>query len=116
MNPTQFGILVGIAGVLLTALTALIVAVVRKPVTVTDLWAENRSLRNDMDAMDKKFTVYLKAISTRQQIVGEGFLALSDTVEEAKVQLIFTPDRQKRIQAAREALADDLVWPTLGAT
>lgn len=115
MSPLEFGALMAGCGVILTALTALIVAVVRKPVAVTDLWTENRSLRSDMDAMDKKFTDRLDIVVARQQTVGEGFIALSDTVEEAKVKLVFTAERQKKIQAARTIIMDDLNWPTVGA-
>lgn len=115
MNSLEFGALMAACGVVLTALTALIVAVVRKPVAVTDLWTENRSLRSDMDAMDAKFTSRLDTVLERTQILGDGFIALSDTVEEAKVKLVFTADRQKKIQAARSIIMDDFNWPTAGA-
>lgn len=112
MSPTQFGIVIALGGSILIALSAIIVAVIRKPVAVTDLWTENRNLRADMDAMDAKFTDRLNIIVKRQQAVGEGFIALSDTVEEAKVKLVFTAERQQKIQAARVIVMDDLDWQT----
>lgn len=99
-----------IAAAILALIGVVLGVVLRKPVQITELWTENRQLRSDMDAMDQKFTRKLRQIVAGQQIVGKGFVALSETVEEAKVKLTYTPERFKAIEAAREYLANDSDW------
>lgn len=113
----------GWVGPTVTILAALIVlmgvvlgVVLRKPVAVTDLWTENRSLRADMNALDKKYTEKFNVIVANQQTIGEGFIALSDTVEEAKVKLAFTPERSAAIEKARTLIYGDSMWESLTRT
>lgn len=115
-------------GAALLALFGVVLAVVlRKPVQVTELWTENRGLRSELDemhdenskmrsdynAMDLKFTSQLRQVLRGQQIVGGGFVALSETVEEAQVKLNYTPERKRKIEAARDFLANEAEWPTI---
>lgn len=124
-DPNALPSWVGPAVVILASILALVGiilgVVLRKPVQVTELWNENRSLhkditemRADYNAMDLKFTQKIKQVIQGQQIVGDGFIALSETVEEAKVKLVYTPDRRQKIEAARQYLASDIDWPTVG--
>lgn len=117
-DPNALPSWVGPAVVILASMLALVGiilgVVLRKPVQVTELWNENRSLRSDMDAMDLKFTQKIRQVIQGQQIVGDGFIALSETVEEAKVKLVYTPARRQKIDAARQYLASDTDWPTVG--
>lgn len=108
---------VGPTVLIVTAVIALIggilVARTRRPVGITDLWAENRSLRNDMNEMDRKFTARIGQVVDRQQVIGKGFVALSNGIERAKVKPILQDGEQELIDAARAAIDTDLEWNTV---
>ena len=111
--PGWVGPVVAISAALIVAISAVLVARTRKPVGITDLWAENRSLRADMDAMDLKFTARIGDVVERYQAVGEGFVVVSDVLEQAHIRPTFTSAQQSKIDAARRAIATDLDWPTI---
>jgi hypothetical protein len=111
--PGWVGPTVTILGALIVLMGVILGVVLRRPVAITDLWAENRSLRADMTAMDLKYSDKFKELASHQQTIGEGFIALSDTVEEAKVKLAFTPERSAAIEKARTLIYGDSLWESL---
>ena len=68
----------------LTGIVTLVVRLARTPVEVRDLWAENRALRADIEALSVKVDSLIEDRETQlsvNRIMGEGFDALSNYVE-----------------------------------
>jgi hypothetical protein len=105
---------------LITTLGLLVVRKLRGPVTVQDLWAENRQLRTDLDAVSQKvdgLVRYRETQLTVNRIMGEGFDALSGYVErtsaEAGVKPEFTSAEHDAVERARALRSNDELWNTL---
>lgn len=98
-----------------SATALIIVRRVRGPVTIQDLWAENRQLRTDLDAVSVKVD---RLIGDRDEkhrvnrIIGDGFDAFEHAIERAGVVLSFTRLEEQALERARLLRADDSVWDT----
>lgn len=108
-----------VAAAAISALALVIVRKLKGPVTIQDLWAENRQLRTDLNAVSAKVETLIQVRATERaesRIVGEGFDALSAAVDrdsEARgTAPLFTPRERAAIDAARRVRADDTVWNT----
>lgn len=101
------------------ALGLIIVRRLRGPVTVQDLWAENRSLRDDLTEVSRKVDQLVRNEQVQlgvNRIMGEGFDALSGYVErtsdEAGIKPAYTRAEHESIERARALRGDDAIWPT----
>lgn len=108
-----------VAAAAISALALVIVRKLKGPVTIQDLWAENRQLRTDLNAVSAKVETLIQVRATERaesRIVGEGFDALSAAVDrdsEARgTAPLFTPRERAAIDAAKRVRADDTVWNT----
>ena len=110
------------AVVAVATVSAIALVIVRKlkgPVTIQDLWAENRQLRTDLNAVSAKVDTLVQVRATERaegRIVGEGFDALAAYVDrdsEARgTAPLFTPRERAAIDAAKRVREDDTVWNT----
>lgn len=101
---------------LIGAVALLVVRRVRGPVTIQDLWKENRQLRTDLEKTDAKVEALMRSQQTQitiNRVMGEGFDALSGGVERMSVKPTFTPVEHDAISRARALRQDDLIWATL---
>lgn len=104
------------------AISAAALVIVRRlkgPVTIQDLWAENRQLRTDLDAVSQKVDRLVQGRETQlavNRIMGEGFDALSAYVERdtdaRDTKPVFTRAEHDAIARARALRDDDSVWIT----
>ena len=101
------------------ATALVIVRKIRGPVTIQDLWAENRQLREDLDAISSKVDTLVAGRETQltvNRIMGEGFDALSAYVErdseERGTTPAFTRAEHNAIDRARALREDDSIWTT----
>jgi len=104
-----------VAAALVSAAALIIVRRVRGPVTIQDLWAENRQLRKDLDVVSGKVDTLIEDRDEKHRvnrIIGEGFDALDNAVERAGVALRFTRLEEQALDRARALRADDSVWNT----
>lgn len=107
---------------LIGGIAALVVRLIRGPVQMQDLWAENRLLRKEMqdirDEVEEMRKAYLSEKQEQMTInrtMGDGFVALSNFVQRTnsgKTKPAFTEEEDRAIQAARALLGDDL-WATV---
>lgn len=108
---------VGIA--VIGAISALVVRKVRGPVTIQELWAENRALRAEFTLLDSKVDKLI-AHSNAQGIViraiGAGFEAQANGIDRLAVQPTFTSKEQAAIRHARELLNDETFWSIIPNT
>lgn len=107
----NFGPLITLAVAIITALTLVVVALLRKPVQITDLWAENRLLKEDMTKLDKK----LDRVIENQRVIGDGFIAQSDAIERGGVTPVYTESEREKVDRAKRLLYGDADWPTVSS-
>jgi len=104
--PWWVGPAVAITVAVLGALGLIITRIVRGPVEIKDLWAENRLLRADVDLLMKE----RKVQQTFNRIVGKGYDALSNVVErmteETGIQPKYQGTEHDDIARARALLLD----------
>lgn len=104
---------------IVSAIGLIIVRKTRGPVTIQDLWKENRDLRTDLTAMEKKVDRLFQTQRTQftiNRIMGEGFDALSSYVERttaAGTKPKFTSLEHEAIVRARALRSEDTSWDTL---
>lgn len=108
-----------VGAALVSAIALVIVRKLKGPVTIQDLWAENRQLRTDLNAVSAKVDTLVQVRATERaesRIVGEGFDALAAYVDrdaEARDTVpLFTPRERAAIEAAKRVREDDTVWNT----
>lgn len=101
----------------LGAVGLLVVRIVRGPVTIQDLWKENRQLRIDLAKTDAKVDRLMQSYQhqmTVNRVMGEGFDALSNYVERTSGAVpSFTWQEREAVERARALRSDDLKWATL---
>lgn len=113
------GWVVPLASIIVAVVGAVGLIVVRRtrgPVAIQDLWAENRQLRADLQALEEKVDGLLHTRETQltvNRIMGEGFDALSAGVARLTSQPTFTPAELAAISRARALREDDDLWNTL---
>lgn len=112
-----------------TALSAIVVALIttiglyyrsrkrpgRDDVTVTQLWDENRKLRDDLNAVSDKVDGLIRdrdAQHNAVRILGDGFDALSAVVERTSPPPTITSGEHAAIERAKQLLGDDAIWAT----
>ena len=101
---------------IIAALGVVLARLIRGPVTVQDLWNENRQLRTDLTKVEGQVRGLMRANSTQltvNRILGEGFDALSGAVERSGLALSFTPAEHTAIDRARALRNDDELWAEL---
>lgn len=104
---------------LVSAIALIIVRKVKGPVTIQDLWAENRQLRKDLNAVSAKVDTLVQVRDTERadsRTVGEGFDALAAYVDrdsEARgAAPLFTRIERAAIDAAKRVRDGDSAWNT----
>lgn len=98
------------------ALALLLVRKLRGPVTIQDLWAENRSLRADLTTVQDQVNALITASNTQLAVnrtLGDGFDAMTAAVERSEVDIHFTRAEQEAIDRARALRGDERRWDTL---
>lgn len=98
------------------AAALIIVRKVRGPVTIQDLWAENRTLRKDVTTLQAQVSGLIRASTTQlsvNRVMGEGFDALHSAVDRSEVHITYTRAERDAIARARALRDDDDLWNTL---
>ena len=116
MIPSWVAPVATVAVALISAVALVIVRRIRGPVTIQDLWGENRQLRKDLDAISRKVDALLLSRETQLNInrtMGEGFDAQAALIERTRVADGFTPQEATAVGRARAMREDDDLWNTL---
>jgi hypothetical protein len=119
MNPEVPAWLAPVATLAVGVISAAALVIVRRirgPVTIQDLWGENRQLRKDLDAISRKVDALLLSRETQlniNRVMGEGFDAQSALIERTGTATFLTPQEQSAIDKARALRDDDDLWNTL---
>lgn len=108
-----------VVAAIVSATALVIVRKLKGPVTIQDLWAENRQLRTDLNAVSAKVDTLVQVRATERaesRTVGEGFDALSAYVDrdsEARgTAPLFTRSERAAIEAAKRVREDETTWNT----
>ena len=116
MIPAWVAPVATVAVALISATALVIVRRIRGPVTIQDLWGENRQLRKDLDAISRKVDGLLLSRETQLNLnrtMGEGFDAQAALIERTRVADGFTPQEVTAVERARAMRQDDDLWNTL---
>lgn len=124
MNQGNAAILAALITALIGGAFLLIARRLKPPVTIQDVWKENRALRSDLALSDKridelahKVDQLVKASETQltvNRIMGEGFDALSGYVERTSggIKPAYTVEEHDAIERAKALRNDDAIWNT----
>jgi hypothetical protein len=124
MNQGNAAILAALITALIGGAFLLIARRLKPPVTIQDVWKENRALRTDLmraetrlDELAHKVERLLRASETQltvNRIMGEGFDALSGYVERTSggIKPAYTAEEHDAIERAKALRNDDAIWNT----
>lgn len=106
-----------------SATALVIVRKIKGPVTIQDLWAENRQLRTDLDAVSRKVDTLVRRGETQLNVTRiyreantAHEAAIDRHVAEGGTRPTLTRAETEAIERARRLDADETIWNTAPLT
>lgn len=108
-----------VVAAVVSATALIVVRKVKGPVTIQDLWAENRQLRTDLDAVSQKVDTLVRQGETRlnvSRVYQAAFNAQESAIDrhvaDGGARPMLTRSEHDAIERARRLEDDDSIWNT----